>query len=159
MSMLDIKQDKIILLKLKVIALWMARVYVAAYMYQDVLFNVKSVITKKHRILNMVKHFLKISCKKYLKIVPLVYFWNQYFGWRAFCNLNISLKIVRAFRERFATVKRFGYGLAFYSNIWNIKRMNDENYLNLLIYWLMDYLCISYTNPIYLIKALLTNVW
>ena len=53
----------------------------------------------------MVKHFLKISCKKYLKIVPLVYFWNQYFGWRAFCNLNISLKIVRAFRERFGYSK------------------------------------------------------
>ena len=33
-------------------------------------FQCKKCYNEKHRILNMVKHFLKISCKKYLKIVP-----------------------------------------------------------------------------------------
>lgn len=55
-------------------------------------FQCKKCYNEKHRFLNMVKHFLKISCKKYLKIVPLIYFWNQYFGWRAFLQFEYIFK-------------------------------------------------------------------
>ena len=101
----------------------MVKVFDAVYMFPDVLFNVKVVITLKPKILNT-ENLSNLKCLKILDYCAPSYIEGlSILGGEPFCNLSITLQLVEAFRQRFGHTKTIWVWTGFLFEY--LKQQND----------------------------------